>query len=117
MPQGSNGHPPSEAELLLTQVLDAAREMSRHDDPNHVMRLALSHGRRVIRFDRSLAATRRELAPPRIRITRSDAPGTAFHDPAGKQEFPLLEGGLLSDLLYGGQPALIDDLALGPDDP
>ena len=90
MGDGRNGHD----KQLLSLVLDAAREMSRHDDPSQIMQLALTHGRRVIRFDRSIAATRRELPPPRIRITRCDAPGTAFHDPTGKDEFPPVDGGL-----------------------
>jgi putative nucleotidyltransferase with HDIG domain len=105
-----NGQPALTNGELLAQVLEAAREMSRHEDPSQVMRIALSHGRRVINFDRSLAGTRRELEPPRVRITRSDAPGTPFHDPTGKQEFPVIESGLLSDLLYTGQARLIDDL-------
>src|SRR5262245_56686540 len=113
MGDGRNGHD----EHLLALVLDAARDMSRHDDPTQVMRVALSHGRRVIRFDRSLAATRRELEAPRIRITRCDAPGTPFHDSTGKDEFPPIDGGLLSDLLYDGQPRLIDDLHVSDSDP
>ena len=63
MAEGSNGHLAGAAELAAL-VLDAAREMSRDEDPTRVIRLALSHGRRVIRFDRSLAVTRRELSPP-----------------------------------------------------
>jgi HD-GYP domain-containing protein (c-di-GMP phosphodiesterase class II) len=114
MGDGRNGH---DDEQLLSLVLDAAREMSRHDDPSQIMHLALSHGRRVIRFDRSLAATRRELDPPRIRITRCDAPGTLFHDPTGKDEFPPIDGGLLSELLYAGEPRLIDDLHVSETDP
>jgi HD-GYP domain-containing protein (c-di-GMP phosphodiesterase class II) len=98
-------------------VLEAAREMSRHEDPSQVMRIALAHGRRVIQFDRSFAATRRELEPARIRLTRADAPGTTFHDPTGKDEFPAIDGGLLSDLLYAGQPRLIDDLVVADSDP
>src|SRR5688500_14858906 len=104
MSDGRNGHD----DHLLSLVLDAAREMSRHDDPSQVTRLALSHGRRLIRFDRSLAATRRELSPPQVRITRCDAPGTTFHDPTGRDEFPIVEGGLLA-LLYAGEPRVIDD--------
>jgi HD-GYP domain-containing protein (c-di-GMP phosphodiesterase class II) len=118
---GRNGHhddhDDDDDDHLLRLVLDAAREMSRHEDPSEVMRLALSHGRRLIRFDRSIAATRRDLPAPQIRITRCDAPGTAFHDPTGKDEFPIIEGGLLADLLYAGQPRLIDDLDVADNDP
>lgn len=110
--EGSNGH-----DELLQRVLDAARELSRHDDPAEAMRVALNHGRRILRVDRSLAATRRELSAPAIRITRSDAPGTPFHDPIGQGEFPVLEGGLLSDLTYAGEARLLDELSLDCDDP
>jgi putative nucleotidyltransferase with HDIG domain len=113
MGDGRNGHD----QHLLSLVLDAARELSRHEDPSHVMRLALAHGRRVIRFDRSLAATRREFEPPRIRITRCDAPGMPFHDPTGKDEFPPIDGGLLAELLYAGEPWVIDDLQVSESDP
>src|SRR3954470_11186164 len=113
MSDGRNGHD----EHLLSLVLDAAREMSRHEDPTQVMRLALAHGRRVIRFDRSLAGTRRDLPPSTIRITRCDAPGTPFHDPTGKDEFPPIDSGLLSELLYAGEARLIDDLHVSESDP
>ncbi len=110
--EGTNG-----SSDLLALVLAAAKDLSLHDDPSEVMRLALDHGRKVIRFDRNLAATRRELSFPTIRITRSDAPGTSFHDPIGHDEFPPLGGGLLAELLYAGQPRVIDDLRVAADDP
>src|SRR5438105_10214546 len=102
---------------LLARVLAAAREMSRHEDPAQVTRIALAHGRKILRFDRSLAATRRDMEPGQIRITRSDAPCTDFHDPTGRDEFPPLSGGLLSALLYAGEPTIIDELIVGDDDP
>src|SRR5436309_10213675 len=102
---------------LLSLVLVAAREMSRHEDPAQVTRIALAHGRKILRFDRSLAASRRDMEPGQIRITRSDAPCTDFHDPSGRDEFPPLSGGLLSALLYAGEPKIIDNLIVGADDP
>jgi putative nucleotidyltransferase with HDIG domain len=102
---------------LLALVLEAAREMSRHDDPSAVTDLAIAHGRRILRFDRSIAATRREIPSPAIRVTRSDAPGTDFHDPTGHDEFPLITSGVLAELLHAGEPRLIDDLSVSPSDP
>jgi sigma-B regulation protein RsbU (phosphoserine phosphatase) len=110
----SNGNGNGE---LLSLVLGAAREMSRHEDPAQVTRIALAHGRKILRFDRSIAATRRDMSPGEIRITRCDAPGTAFHDPTGREEFPPLGGGLLATLLYAGEAKLIDDLVVAPGDP
>jgi HD-GYP domain-containing protein (c-di-GMP phosphodiesterase class II) len=52
-----------------------------------------------------------------VRITRSDAPGTSFHDPTGYDEFSPITRGLIPDLLHAAQPRLIDDLQLAPDDP
>jgi HD-GYP domain-containing protein (c-di-GMP phosphodiesterase class II) len=102
---------------LLALVLTAAREISRHDDPVQVTRIALTHGRKILHFDRSLAASRRDMEPGQIRIIRSDAPCTDFHDPTGREEFPPLSGGLLATLLYAGEPKIIDELIVAPDDP
>jgi HD-GYP domain-containing protein (c-di-GMP phosphodiesterase class II) len=52
-----------------------------------------------------------------VRITRTDAPGTAFHDPSGDHELPPITRGLIPELLHAGQPRLIEDLQLSPDDP
>jgi putative nucleotidyltransferase with HDIG domain len=113
MPFGDhNGHPD-----LLPLVLDAARQMSRHDDPTEVTRIALVNGRKILRVDRSFAVTRRELPPRTIRITRSDAPGTGFHDPTGRDEFEPLAGGLLSDLTYAGEAKIFNELSVDQSDP
>src|SRR5438552_801318 len=101
---------------LLRLVLEAAREMSREEDPGEVLRIASRHGRRVLKFDRSIAVTRRELKRPVIRITRADAPGTGFHDPTGYEEFEPVNGGIMSELLYAGEAKLIDDLVVDPRD-
>src|SRR5205823_6735198 len=63
------------------------------------------------------AATRRDMESGAIRITRSDAPCTDFHDPTGREEFPPVTGGILVDLLYAGEARLIDELNFAPDDP
>ncbi len=34
-----------------------------------------------------------------------------------KERLPLLDAGLLGELIYGDQPMVIDDLALSPNDP
>jgi HD-GYP domain-containing protein (c-di-GMP phosphodiesterase class II) len=102
---------------LLALALDAARQMSSRDDPTEAAQIGLAFARRILKFDRSIAATRRDMENGSIRITRSDAPGTAFHDPIGREEFPPLDRGILCDLLHAGQPRLFDDLAVAPDDP
>lgn len=77
--------------------------------------MAQQYGRRMIHFDRSVAASRRELSAPLIRIVRSDPPAKMAQGAA--DEPPIVSGGLLAELLYTGQARLIDDLAVAPDDP
>src|SRR5689334_20094209 len=102
---------------LLALVLDAARELSRHDEPAQVTRIAMERGRKILHFDRCIAVTRRDMEPHSVRITRSDAPGTDFHDPTGSHEFPPIMRGIIPELLNAGQPRLIDELSLASDDP
>ena len=52
--------------------------------------------------------------------SRGRAPGPKSIDPwKQKDRLPLLEGGLLGDLIYGDEPRLIDDITplLAADDP
>src|SRR4030095_10319293 len=107
----------SQPSELLSLVLSAAREMSRYDDPADLTRVALEQKRKILHFDRCIAVTRRDVIAPGARIIRSDAPGTDFHDPVGYDEFPEINGGLLSNLLYMGLPRLIGDLNIATDHP
>src|SRR5688500_7466344 len=98
---------------VLALVLDAAREISRHDDdPAEAAKVGFAFSRRILGFDRSFTATRRDMARGAIRILRADAPDTAFHNPIGEDEFPPIERGLLCDLLYAGEARIVDDLTV-----
>src|SRR5207253_7762709 len=63
------------------------------------------------------ALSRRDLAPPAYRITRSSRWREEINPWKQPDRLPLLTGGLLGELIYGDQPRLIDDLDVGPDDP
>jgi phosphoserine phosphatase RsbU/P len=68
---------------------------------------------------RWMSLSRRGLEPPRYRITRSSTWTQAIDPWKEKNRLPLLEGGLLGELIHGDKPRLIDDIAplLAPDDP
>ncbi len=61
--------------------------------------------------------------PPRhrscrkFRITRYSGWTETINPWKEKERLPVLEGGLLGELLYAGEPRIIDDLQLAPDDP
>lgn len=101
----------------LTHVAGMMREMSLHTDPQAMVR---AYGARIRQFmpaSRFLSLSRRDLEHPRYRITRSSTWDKDVNPWRDRHRLPVLEGGLLADLLYGEEPRIIDDLVVPPDDP
>jgi sigma-B regulation protein RsbU (phosphoserine phosphatase) len=103
----------------LAEVVDMMREMSRQTDPQAMVRAYSERVRRLLPADGFLALSRRDLERPRFRITRYSGWTEPINPWRERHRLPLLSGGLLADLIYGDEPAIIDDLpaALAPDDP
>jgi sigma-B regulation protein RsbU (phosphoserine phosphatase) len=103
----------------LASIVDAMREMSLKTEPEEMVRAYGKRARAWMPADRWISLSRRALAWPRYRITRSSTWAEAIDPWKQKDRLPLLEGGLLGDLIYGDEPRLIDDLAplLAQDDP
>src|SRR5262245_56285136 len=95
------------------------RDISREDDPQTMVRSYGSRVRKLMPAGRWLSLSRRGLEPPRYRITRSSTWSEEVDPWKEKGRLPLLQGGLLGELLYGDEPRLIDDIApmLAGDDP
>jgi sigma-B regulation protein RsbU (phosphoserine phosphatase) len=93
------------------------REMSREDDPQAMVRAYGKRLREVMPIDGLVTISRRGLTAPRFRITRSSSWRQEVNPWREKARLPLLEGGLLAQLLYGDEPTIIDDLEVDPDDP
>lgn len=101
----------------LDHVVETMREMSLQDDPQAMVR---AYGNRMHRFQKTdgfVALSRRGLEYPKYRITRSNTWTTEINPWLEKDRLPLLEGGLMGELIYGDQPRIIDDLQLADDDP
>jgi HD-GYP domain-containing protein (c-di-GMP phosphodiesterase class II) len=109
--------PPSNPHDLLSMAIAAVRDMSRFDEPKALMRVAQAHGRRMVGFDRSLAATRRDLKWPQVRLMRSPLIDERLDPFKDADAQPVLEGGLLAELIYAGEPRVIDDLVVEADEP
>lgn len=97
----------------LAIVLDLVRAMSRETDPQRLFETFVPQARRLIPTDRSFSVSRRDLDPPRYRITRSglwapDAPNPWTQ----REKLPTCSGGLVADWLYAGRPRVIDDLTV-----
>jgi len=101
----------------LDEVFELMQEMSRGTDPQEMVR---AYGRRMSRIrpvDRRLSLSRRDVIPPKFHVTRDSSTNDEINPWKEKHLLPLLSGGILSELLYGGQPVIVDDFHVADDDP
>jgi sigma-B regulation protein RsbU (phosphoserine phosphatase) len=101
----------------LAQIVELVREMSRQTDPQEMVRSYGERVRRLLPNDRRISLSRRDLAAPKYRITRSTTWSENINPWKEKDRLPLFEGGLLAKLIYGDEPQIIDNLDVPEDDP
>jgi sigma-B regulation protein RsbU (phosphoserine phosphatase) len=111
------GHFQGRPDEQLAYVVDMMREISRQTDPQRMVQTYGARVRKLLKTDRFMSLSRRELAPPYVRITRSDLFDNSINPWRDRDQLPLLNGGLLSELIWGDVPVVIDDLQVDPDDP
>lgn len=105
----------------LNYIVAMMRDLSQVDDPQQAAQL---YSRRIregglFPVDGYIAVSRRGLEPPQYRITRSFTWKQEINPWLEPQKLPLLDRGLLGELLYSGEPHIILDLPsrLRSDDP
>jgi sigma-B regulation protein RsbU (phosphoserine phosphatase) len=103
----------------LAIVDKAMREMSLQDDPQGMVKAYGARIRSLMPAGGWMSLSRRGLDSPRFRITRSSTWPDEIDPWKERDRLPLLEGGLLADLIWGNEPRLIDDITplLAADDP
>ena len=101
----------------LAVIVDTMRDMSRHTDPQEMVRAYASRIGQLAPIARRLSLSRRGLSQPRYRITRSTTWEADVNPWKEKDRLPLLEGGLLGELIYAGEPRMLDDLEVSSSDP
>ena len=110
-------HDPGDWQRRLDTILEMMREMSLQTDPQEMVRSYSARMRQLLPRDGQISISRRELAHPKYRITRSSAWKAAVNPWKEKDRLPLFEGGLLAELIYTDEPRVIDDLDLAADEP
>src|SRR6478736_7980403 len=96
----------------LHAVVELMRKLSTLTDPQEA---AILYGSGLRRFklvpnDRYLSLSRRGLKYPQFRVTRNSdwkEHPDPWHD---KHKLPLLSGGVLAEVVYSNEPAIIKDL-------
>jgi sigma-B regulation protein RsbU (phosphoserine phosphatase) len=101
----------------LDGIVATVREMSLQTDPQAMVRAYGRLMRKLLPTDRFVALSRRDLESPRYRVTRSSQWAEEINPWKEKGRLPLLEGGVLGELIYGDEPRIIDDVQVAPDDP
>ncbi|HEX8342793.1 MAG TPA: PP2C family protein-serine/threonine phosphatase [Tepidisphaeraceae bacterium] len=98
-------------------VLDTMRKVSNETEPEGLVNTYSERMQSVVRSHRNLSLSRRDLRHPQVRITRSNAFDQPYSPWKQKHMLPLIEGGILSELIYGDKPVLINDLRVDASDP
>ncbi len=101
----------------LAHIDETMRAMSRETDPQEMVRVYGQRIRRLLPDQGFLSLSRRDLTAPRYRITRSTRWSEPIDPWAERDRLPLLEGGLLAELIYGDGPRLVEEIDLAPGDP
>lgn len=101
----------------LDFVVETMREMSRHCDPQAMVRAYNARMQQLLPTDRMLSLSRRGLVTPEFRITRYSGWPGEVNPWQERERLPLLRDGLLAELIYADQPRIIDNLRLERNDP
>ncbi len=104
-------------EEQLEFIVETMREMSRQTDPQKMVQEYGARVREMLRTDRFISLSRRDLDKPQVRVTRSSVMKENINPWTDAGKLPVHSGGLLSELIWGDEPVLIDDLKLDPADP
>ncbi len=109
--------PGSDWQTRLAHIVETMREISRQTDPQAMVQAYRDRVRTLIRYDHSISLSRRDMRPPSYRITRDTRWKEDINPWRDKHRLPVLDGGLLGELLYGDEPRIINDLEVDPNEP
>lgn len=101
----------------LAFIVATMREMSTQTDPQEMRHAYTRRMRKLLPVDGTVSLSRRDLTSPTFRVTRSSHWKEDINPWKQKDRLPLLQGGILADLIYGGEPRLFDDFSVSADDP
>jgi len=101
----------------LSAIVEMVRELSRQTDPQALVRSYSARVRKIVGSDGYVSLSRRDLAFPNYRITRSSIWGFDRNPWKIFDSIPVIQGGILGELIYSEEPSIIEDLRPANDDP
>lgn len=108
---------PASLESKLKHIVETMREISAITDPQEMVRTYGERIRGLLPIDRRISLSRRGLKSPEFRVTRFSGWQEEINPWKQPDRLPLISGGLLAELIYSDEPALINNLQLAADDP
>jgi len=101
----------------VAEMVELVRELSAQTDAQQMVTDFGDRFRRMFTYEGFIALSRRGLERPYYRITRSSQWEHAVNPWKDKDQLPVLQGGLLGELLYGDLPVIVNAFRPNPDDP
>lgn len=107
--------PSAERELAI--IDDLMRQVSLQSDPTELVRIYGAGVRKLTPSDGWVALSRRHTKAPKFHVTRFSGWSEAPNPWTNRSELPILEGGMLGELLYADKPVVLEDFHADPADP
>jgi len=101
----------------LSQIDALMRDMSTQSDPQLMVKQYGQRMRSLYRNDGIVSLSKRGLETPKFRITRFSGWSEDIDPWKQPHKLPVLDRGILGELLYTGKPLLINDLRVDESDP
>lgn len=101
----------------LDIVVGTVKQLSSTTDPRRMVEIFGERVGSLIQRDRSISLSRRGLPLPRYRITRYSGWENAADPWTDPEKLPVLEGGIIGELIFGNEPKLLEDFQIDEADP
>ncbi len=101
----------------LAFVEQMMRDISRQTDPEEMVRMYAGRMRQITYSQQRVSLSRRDLEHPLVRVTRTENSANPLNPWKYRDRLPVLNGGLLSELIYAEKPVILNDFVLDKDDP
>ncbi len=101
----------------LREYFELVRILSEQTSPHELLMAYRSRSRFVVPYDVVVSLSRRGLSDGRVRITRSNVWDDEINPWKAPHRLPIVDRGLIPQLMDAGRPVKIDHLELSPDDP
>jgi len=105
------------AAARLREYLPLVRQMSLQRSPEDLLRLYRTRARFIVPHDHSLTVTRQATTGCQVRVMASTLLNLELDPWREPEQMPLIESGLLCQLMRAGQAVKVDELQVEPEDP